>query len=962
MGVDFRVLGPVEVIGPEGLADLQGARQRAVLGVLALHAGAVVPRERLVDVLWDDDPPRTAVKSLHSHVARVRQALSGCGLPGVLRTSATGYVLHVDAISVDAHRFERSVRGLSGDADIVAKQSRDALALWRGDAFGDAMLTGWGIAEINRLHELRLTAFEHLWDAELRRGRHAEAVVELERLLVAHPHRERLVGLYMLALYRSGRQVDALDAYRGLKDLLADDLGVDPGPELSTLYIEILRQDRKLDIPAPIAGNPVPAQLPARPGHFTGRQAELSILDDSLAAQEPPIVMVFGPAGMGKTALAVQWAHRIAPHFPDGQLFLDLRGHDSDTAMPATQALTHLLLGLGVPDDRIPTGTIEKAGLYRSLVHGKRVLIVLDNCGDAEDVLPLVPGSATCLLLVTSRRALGALAVRHAVRGLGIDALDQEAARSLLTRVVGAARVDREPAAAARLAELCGGMPLALRIAAAKLLVHSERRIADLVDELAGGDPLAVLSVPGDSRSVHGVLASAYRALSPPAERMFRLLSQFPGPTFHTELAAALCGLPPASARSIVDELAATHLITGLGNGHYRFHDLIRLFAHQCGPHENQAGERMLDWYLALAEAANEILDPTRDRVRPQLRYPPELPADPLAVLDAELPNLVPVVRHAPPSFAGQLTSALTSYFYARGHWATRVELCQVSVRAAQESGDPAAEAEMLRLLGVAYRVTRRMTEALDVYPRALELMRAAGDRRGEAAVYNSIAGANVDLRQFDEAVPAYRRAIELHAATGYRWGLLVAQRNLGYTYVLMGRPELSYEPLRLALAMAREIDNPRMEAAALDSLGEALLCEGETDRALDHFRGALAIGRRIGDRRFESEALNNLGLAQLERGEPGAALDTLRQALSVCRERADRHGESLTLHNIGRTRMAMGDLAAAREELRMALAIRDRFPDAYAEALVRANLAELETRLAGGYVQLGAAAVDRAE
>jgi DNA-binding SARP family transcriptional activator/tetratricopeptide (TPR) repeat protein len=972
--LDIRVLGPVEVTGPHGRADLQGPRRRAVFGVLALHAGTVIPRERLVDVLWDDDPPRTAVKSLHSHVARVRQALRGCGLPDVLHTSNAGYLLDVDAEVVDAHRFERCVRSVGergDDPDGVVARCREALALWRGDGFDDAMLTGWGVAELNRLRELRLTAWEHLWDAELRRGRHSSVIVDLERSLVAHPHRERLVGLYMLALYRCGRQVDALDAYQRLRQRLADDLGVDPAPELIALYAEILRHDARLDLPKPARRAPVPAQLPARPGHFTGRRAELDTLDAALAGPEPPIVMISGPAGMGKTALAVQWAHRVADRFPDGQLFLDLRGHDQDTALPAAEALSQLLIGLDVPADRVPTAPLELANLYRSLLHGKRFLIVLDNCGDTEDLLGLVPGSATNLLVVTSRKVPGALAVRHAVCGIGLHAFDTGTALALLTRVLGQARVDREPDDAARLAQLCGGMPLALRIAAAKLLVQPDsgvHGIHDLVVELAGADRLESLSVPRDSRSVLAVFASAYRTLTQPAARMFRLLGQFPGMTITPELAAAVCGLPAAAAKSIVDELAVTQMITALPGGRYRFHDLIRLFAHQCGrnePDRAEATERMLDWYLGLAEAANEMLDPTRDRIRPTLRYPAELPADPLAFLDAAPGDLVSVVRqagqHGLPA-TWQLVGALTSFFYAKGHWAERIEMCRAAALAAHRVGDAGAEAEMLRSLGVAYRVSRRMAEALEVYPRALELMRATGDQRGQAAVYNSIGAATVELRRFDEAVAAYEQAIAMHSAAGNRWGVLTAQRNLGYTYVRMGRPELSHAPLREALGSAREIDNPRMEAATLDTLGEALLHQGDAELALEYFRRALDIGRTIGDRRFESETLNNIGLTQLELGNPAAALGSLRQALTVCRGQADQHGESLVLNNIGKARLVLGDVAGAREELRLALVIRERIPDSYEESQLRQTLAELDARsLAGENVHLDPAVADRA-
>jgi DNA-binding SARP family transcriptional activator len=582
-----RVLGPVEVIGPYGAAQLTGARQRAVAALLALNAGAVLPRWRLVDALWGDEPPRTAVKSLHSHVARVRQALDACGLSGLLVTRDAGYALMLDADDVDALRFEESARRghdelVNGAPERAAAHLAHGLALWRHEvALADADPVGWGAAEVDRLSEVRLTASEDRWDAELRLGRHDAAVGELERLLVAHPLRERLVALLMLALYRSGRHAAALDAYQRLRSRLGSDLGVDPGPELVSLHARILRREPDLArSPGEPGGGartgrhattappmPRPAQLPARVGHFTGRGDELAALDRLVDHPDDDvrIAVISGSAGVGKTALAVQWAHRIADRFPDGQLFVDLRGHDPKAALSPADALSHALRSLGVPADRIPAAVPEQAALYRSLLHGRRILVIADNGGAADDVLPLVPAGPGNLLVVTSRAALTALATHHAVCAVGLDVLGDAEALALLRTLLGGATVDAEPQVAADLVRLCDGMPLALRIAAAKLTGRARREIRALRDELSNADRLDVLSVEGDSRSVRTVFASAYRALSPPAARVFRLLGLHPGPTFTAHLAAAMADLSLAAAQAAVGELAAAHLAISAG-------------------------------------------------------------------------------------------------------------------------------------------------------------------------------------------------------------------------------------------------------------------------------------------------------------------------------------------------------------------------------------------------------------
>jgi DNA-binding SARP family transcriptional activator/tetratricopeptide (TPR) repeat protein len=1000
----LRVLGPVEVEGPHGPAQLVGARQRSVIGLLALHAGHTVPRWRLIDGLWGERPPRTATKSLHSHVARVRQALEACGLAGALVTAEPGYQLDIDPDCVDVVRFETEMRRgrdalARGAPAAAAARIREALACWRADvALADAEPRGWAAAEAERLAQVRLAGCETLWESELRLGHHAAAIGELERLLVAHPMRERLVELLMLALHRTGRPTDALAAFQRLRVCLADELGVDPGPRLRELHARVLRGDPGLDLAAdpatagpaatrpaatgpaaepgdtaadqpppgtasPASTAPAPAQLPAPAGYFTGRDQALSILDSLLTGPPayPRIALVTGLAGIGKTSLAVHWAHRVAGEFPDGQLFVDLRGHGSESAMAPEGALGHALRSLGVPSDRVPADPAEQATLYRSLLHGRRMLVLLDNAGTTEAILPLVPASGGNLLLITSRSRLPALTTHHEVSVVSLDPLSHPEAVSLLGKVLGPRRLAAEPAAADELVRLCDRMPLPLRITAAKLAIRPDQPLRALVSELAAEDRLEALSVDGGARSVGAVFAGTYRALSGPAARVFRRLGLHPGPSFTADLTAAVAGMTPASAGQALAELAANHLIVDAGPARFRFHDLIARYARGCAEVDETPStraeviERLVEWYVAIAHAANRVVDRGRDRVTPVLRFPaPTVPFGTdhpaaLAYLDGERHNLLPVVRFAHnqghQTAACQLTYLLTGFYDSRGHGEERIEMCRLAVAAAQEAGDPALSGLMRSGLGMAYNATRRYQEALTVLGEALPLMRSAGDRRGEGHVLNNIAAAHTGLRRFGAAVTAFTEALKVHSAHGNPLGVSLAHYNIGHVQMRLRRAEVALDHYRMALALIPEIDSPRIEAAIQAGLGEAYLHLGDHPRALAHYQRALGIRRRIGDRRVEPDTLCDLGTAHLRGGDYPAAVAHFEQALAASADTGDPNAEAVARGKLGLAHAARGDLSAARKELRLALSLRQRVPDPYEEAHLHRGLAELAER-----------------
>jgi tetratricopeptide (TPR) repeat protein/Mrp family chromosome partitioning ATPase len=709
----------------------------------------------------------------------------------------------------------------------------------------------------------------------------------------------------MLALCRSGRHASAIEAYERLRNHLADELGVDPSPQLQRMHVSVLRRDPSLDLDAPAAAILLkPAQLPAKAGHFTGRLPDLSTLD----SVKDGIAVISGPGGMGKTALAVHWAHQAIDRYPDGQLFLDLRGHDPPTAMPVAEALTHLLAGLGVQAERTSADITKRLGLYRSALRERRILIVLDNAASAEQVAPLVPPGSASLLVVTSRQQLAGLALDHAVTAIQLDMLTREEASTLLQRVLGHDRVTQERPSADRLVELCGRMPLALRIAAAKLATRRMRPLAELVTEMTGEDRLGALTVPGGSHSIRTVFATAYQSLSPLAATLFRRLGNHPGPSFSAHLPAVLAGEPVHDA---LDELASAHLISEVDSDRFRFHDLIRLYAIECAtpPERSKTNFQTILWYLRMAEIANSLLEPARDRVKVEWDgAPPGMPflgdtESALSFLDAERANLLLIARHARqhghPQLTWQLTYMLTSYYTHRGYWSDYAEICREGLATALQLADPVAERLMRGALGVALINIGRPEEALEQHTIARELMRAAGDKWGEGMALNNIAKIYAQLGRLEESLAAFNQSLELQTADGHSPGIALVLNNIADIYTQMSEWDEAFARLDQALRLAREIGNHHLEGAVLQNLGETRLAAGDEDGALEHFAQALEIRRRSGEKRREAETSNAIGLVHLSRGDHASALDHFGRALTLAREINDRRLETATLDHM---------------------------------------------------------------
>jgi DNA-binding SARP family transcriptional activator/Tfp pilus assembly protein PilF len=907
---EFCLLGPLVVRRGGVVVPVTAGKQRVVLAALLLSANRVVSLEELNAALWGLAPPASARVTLQNYVKRLRQGLGGAA-GSRISTLPQGYMITVAADELDVSRFEGLVgraRKAAGEGawDRAAAQLRRALSLWRGEPLAGVPSKLLAEREAPRLAEMRLQAIEARIDADLHLGRHGEVIGELRQLAGVHPLRERLHALLMLALYRDGQQAEALAAFQRARRVLIEELGSEPWPELRALQRQILTADPVLRLPALGPGGPAgePRQLPAAVAHFAGRTDELKaltgVLDAAAAGGTAVISAIGGTAGVGKTALAVHWAHQVAGRFPGGQLYVNLRGFDPSAApLTPADAVRRFLDALGVPAAQIPAGPEAQQGLYRSLLAGRRMLIVLDNARDAAQVRPLLPGDPGCLVLATSRSQLASLVAAEGAHPLTLDVLSPAEARSLLERRLGPERVATQPQAAAELARLCAYLPLALAIAAARAALNPAQPLGSLAAQLRdAASRLDALDTGDAAASVRAVFSWSYRQLPEPAARMFRLLSIHPGPDITAPAAASLAAIPTGQARHALTQLTRASLLTEHAPGRYAFHDLLRAYAteqattHDSQPDRHAATHRTLDHYLHTASAADLALYPIRRAFTvtpPQPGVLPEEIADyqqAMAWFEAEHRVLLAAIAQAASTgfdtHAWQLPLTLTIFLERQGHWDDYAPTQQTALAAAQRLGDRTAQAFVRRSLARASMMLGSYPDARAHYEQALELSRQLGDRAGQGRAHFGLSQVCEKLGRYDQALAHNMQALDLHRATGDRTLQATALNNIGWCHAQLGDYQQALPYCEQALALHQELGEHNGEAHTWDSIGYARHHLSQYPQAIACYQQALALFRDQGDRFSQAEVLIHLGDSHDADGQPRAAREAWEQALAV--------------------------------------------------------------------------------
>ncbi|MEV5771318.1 BTAD domain-containing putative transcriptional regulator [Streptomyces antimycoticus] len=913
--VSFGLLGSVEVRVDGTEVNLGHARQQCVLVALLVDANHVVAVDQLVDRVWGERPPRRAQGTLYSYLSRLRQALAPAAEQVSIVRRSGGYVLSVEETAVDLHLFRQLVgQARAADEDERASDLfAQALGLWRGRAF-TALDTPWFTTLREALERERTAAELDHTDVRLRMGRHTGLLAELSTRSEAHPLDERLAGQFMVALYRSGRPAQALHHYQEIRCRLAEELGTDPSPPLRDLHQRILTADPALTAPATPSTDgsgrrpvPVPRQLPAAPPVFIGRLPELATLDRLLDSRAAPggtvmVSAIGGVGGVGKSWLVLHWAHNRLDHFPDGQLYINLRGFDpSGEPLAPAVAVRGFLDALGVDPAEIPAELDGQTGLYRSLTSDKRLLIVLDNACDTAQLLPLLPGSSTCTVLITSRRQLTGLAVSHGARSLDLDVLPDTEARHLLIRHLGHRRTAAEPDAVATLLKYCAGLPLAISILAARAAASPDLPLAALAEEVQeAATRLDALDTGDMAADLRAVFSSSYHALEPDTAQAFRLIGLAPGPDISVPATASLTGLPVARVRVLLRKLRAAHLVQEHTPGRHRMHDLIRLYATEQGHGQpvsvsEAALHRLADFYLHTAHTAAGLLDAHQDQIPLAAAQPgvvPEEMADHGAALDwftAEHRVLYAAVDLAAglglDAHAWQLARALETFFDYRGHLHDWAASQRTALKAARRLGERSWQAGAHRSLGVAYTQMGRLDEGHTHFHQALDLYDHLGDRVSQAHTYRGLGWVCDRQGRPREALDHNERALRLYRGADHRGGQAMALNNAGWLHAMLGQYERTLDYCTQAVALNREIDDRHAEAGAWDSLGYAHHHLARYADATGCYERALDLVRGVGDRFNETEILHHLGDTRLAAGDHEAARLVWRQALEIAEE-----------------------------------------------------------------------------
>ncbi|MEV7554694.1 BTAD domain-containing putative transcriptional regulator [Amycolatopsis sp. NPDC089917] len=887
--MEFRILGPVQCRSGARPLKLAGSRQERILAALLLGADRVVSVSRLVDVVWDEDPPATAVRQIRNLTTALKRALVAAGAADdVLTAEGPGFVLHPGLF--DLHSFEEHVsRG----------EFREALGCWHGPALSGVDSTALR-GEAGELDERRLSIMERCLDGEIAAGE--DSVAELTALVAEHPFREAFTGLLMRALHQQGRQADALNVYRRARTRLVEELGIDPGPKLRELYERILRDE-------PEYGK-VRCFLPYDVPDFTGREEEIRRLLDAVRLGRP--VAVDGMAGVGKTSLAVHAAHRLAADFPDGQLFVDLHGHSPARGpLPPESALEALLGQLDIPASRLPRGVDRRAELWRTRTAGRSLLVVLDNAVSAEQLRPLLPGSATVALVVTSRRRLAAV---DGAASISLEVLPDEQAGALFAAASG--RPDSGVAA------LCGNLPLAIRIAAARLQNRPQWTVETLAERLGSEhDRLAELKVAG--RDVAAAFALSYRELDTAQQRMFRLLGRNPGADIGVPAAAALADTGEREAERLLEDLLDAHLLRQPALGRYAFHDLIAEHARNAGTDEESA------------PAVHRLLDHYRD-------------GGDSGWYETERANLIAVTRHAleigRDDHAWRTAASTAEHLRESGHLDDLLAVARTGIAAARRIGDPHAIQLSLASLTLAFWENGRLTEGIDCALERLDVVRASGDRAAEAIALSRAGALHGMLGHYPEAIRFYRDglAIEDETAAATLWtnlsnaqevlgrlddalasarkavalradprGRILCSAQLGLVLARLGRFEEAFEVIEWSAAASRDLRYLFGEAWSRIDHADALLLAHRPGEAREQAGRACEILTRLNHPLLLAMAANSLGTACLALGETTAGLRQHRLALETARRIGYRLQEARALAGIGQTRAAR-DLYAA--------------------------------------------------
>lgn len=908
-GTEFRILGPLEAWVDRERRPLGDKRQERVLAVLLLEANRVVPVSRLVDAAWGEEPPTTASHQVRKMVADLRQRLPA---PAVtIATDGPGYRMILGEDQLDLRMFDlRLARAREAEsAGLVSNavtQLQAALGLWRGPALEglDSQLIR-SAAEI--LDERRMGVLEHLTDLRLSLGDARELIGDLRALVADNPLREGLRGQLMLALYRCGRQADALQLYDEGRRLLAGELGIDPGPELARRYEDILRNDPDLDLPAAperpavpaaarVAGTPPPSTLPYDLSDFTGRADELEgllTIVEKAPDRAPTVVTIDGMAGVGKTTLAVHAAHRLAERFPDGQLFVDLHGFTPgrDPVDPA-EALSTLLAALGVPGDQIPVDVVARSAAWRVQAAGRRMLVLLDNAANAAQVRPLLPGAGGCLVLLTSRARLG---LDGAVPLSVVLPTDADAL-SLVGRLLGEDRLALEPAEVAELIEACGRLPLAMRIAATRLNNRPHWTVSYLVTRLRREERrLGELAL--DDRSVEAAVGLSYHGLGPEQQRMFRLLGLHPGADFDPYAAAALTAVSRERAEALLEDLLDARLLIQRELGRYTFHDLLRSYAHAAlregpEPDAERAVVRLVDYYLHTADTAAYQIQPGRYRVDLALANPPaELPpmdsrAEAMDWFDAERRSLLAVAHYAVNNrldqHASHLPRALAMYLLLRGQIQDESPLLEGAIDAARRLGDRDAEMRTLFTLVIALWHVGRFRDALEYASRALIIATDLADRRGEGVCLSRIGMLYNELGHYGEALDYNERALVIHTETDDRQEQRTVLNSISFALAALGRYDEALAAASRAVAIERELGGASFGAAGLVNEAVARTGLGDLTGALATLDEAGGLARQVGSVGVEAEVAAQSAEVYRRLGRLDEAYRCGRRALDI--------------------------------------------------------------------------------